>query len=359
MFNMKLYSTIAAAFFTLFWPTKSQAWRTHELPRDERKSEEDQDKSPKGRYFNRRHPVRNGGLTKHDHLKDWRQKKPSGCIRQARDLIVAATTTDDNTVITICDSTTIPLESGIHISASNVTLRCEDKDCRIELGEANMIVTGDSFTLSAIDFTEGSGYPASQLAITGNGAHLIEGSGFYNGRGGLGMLCINTLGDAVIRNSDFCYGYIGLGIINAGKVTIESSAFRGNDKYGLYTDLEPPRSPESDHQTLNIQNSVFVQNKRTGIMSSNLGLVPTLSIIDTEFSGNGDEGLGPYYGMAGDFSGLASFKEVIVSGNFGTNQPSGSSNTCDGFFFEPYHTDEGEDLSIYCIDIDDEITGSF
>jgi len=348
-------------------------------------------------YTHRNHRARNHGglresLKKHDFLKDWRDQLRSTptteatstpptdtaaprvceptlglCVEGESDLRKALDTTDKNTIVAICPATTLSLTSRIEISAPSVTLCCQGgtNDCRIQLlGETtSLVVTGESFTLSNITLTGGGyGYPATQLTITSNGTHTIDGCGFYHDPnvGGQGMLYINTLGDVVIRNSVFAHGYAGLSITNAATMTIQSTEFRNNSHYGLLTEFQPPRSLDTDGQILRIANSAFVENQGTGILSSNLGLLPRLSILETEFSGNGQE---PYYGTAGTFCCPESYGEINFRGNFGTqnDRPNEDGDTCNGFFFWEYPILEGDIVGTemtYCVGVDEDISGN-
>ena len=254
----------------------------------------------------------------------------------------------------------------LEISTPGVTLCCQGgmNDCRIQLlGETTTLtVTGESFTLSNISLMGGGYvYPASQLTIMSNGTHTIDGCGFYHdpNNGGQGMVYINTLGDVVIRNSVFAHGYAGLGITNAATVTIQSTEFRNNTSHGLLTELQPPRNLGTDGQILYITNSAFVENKGSGILSTNLGLLPRLSILETEFSWEGPD---PYYGAAGTFCCPESYGEINFVGNFGTpNSTYDNPYTCNGFFFWEYPILEGDSFGTemtYCVDVNEDIMGN-
>lgn len=221
------------------------------------------------------------------------------------------------------------------ITASRVTLCCigSEANCRITLnnGEdedslATLAVSGNSLTMSNISVFGGAvGLPRGQLTITGGGNHLIDRSTFEDSMSGSAAVYVETTGSLLVRNSEFTSSSsTGLYIMNASRVRIDTSIFSSNLFEGIVTIWDTNRSADSatEGQDIEITNSIFTNNGFYGLLATNLGTRPRVSITLSSFTLNGNAG--------STFCCASDYEILILSGNsgFGNISPD-----CDGFVF--------------------------
>ena len=107
----------------------------------------------------------------------------------------------------------------------------------------------------------------------------------------------------------------------------------------------PERDLETEGQVITVMKSIFADNdgRYGGLVASNLGTLPKLSILQNEFTGNK---------RAGELCCPEYFGEIVLSGNTGASEP--DEGECGGFRIWTY---PGTQV-MYCLDIDEEIDGS-
>lgn len=246
------------------------------------------------------------------------------CISSFRDLNQAFASAGENEVIAICSDTTISAQSMLSpIRQSGVTLCCFDQDCRINLeNEASLRVFGESFTISNLRLSGGTaGLLGGQLTIRGRGDHLIESSIFENAASGEAAVYIETMGTLTVTTSEFVESSsAGLVVLNAGLVQVEAAIFSSNGAEGMQTTWNDRRDTATAGQNIDVTNSIFTSNGGDGLVATNLGKLPKLSITFSYFVLNGNR--------AGTFCCATEYDAFVLSSNSGFDN---MASVCQGF----------------------------
>jgi hypothetical protein len=222
------------------------------------------------------------------------------CISTADDLAYTFDGLTAGSVVALCGSgKNIEVNEALVLDTNDATLCCGSSDCLL-LGTGNdaiLLVSGDSVTIANVTFLNGaSSGSGGNVAVTGGGSISIISSSFRNGvteRSG-GNLYVDTSGTVYIESSSFVTGTAGdvgggLAIERASAVVISSSIFIGN----VATEGGGFATTKSSHgrtgQSVTIDRSFFLGNAAEvggGLLTSELGQLPELVILNTEFSGN-------------------------------------------------------------------------
>jgi hypothetical protein len=190
-------------------------------------------------------------------------------------------------------------DAVIEITASSTKLCCAASNCMVKSSGKypNLVVSGSSVIIQDVIFLDGvSTVQGGNVGIFGSGNHRIINSSFRNGasttRGG--NLYVSTNGTVTIENSSFLDGTAdlgggGLAVEAASAVTVMNSDFMGNmgpEGGGFYS---TKKSPSGAGQMITIMDSSFIGNSAEvggGFLVTQLGTMPTLSILSTEFTDN-------------------------------------------------------------------------
>ena len=222
------------------------------------------------------------------------------CIDNVDDLANTLDFLSDGDVVALCgNGNNIVVDRALELNADAATLCCGSENC-LFLGTGNdaiLRVFGNSVTIANVTFINGASTSnGGNVAVTGGGSIRIINSSFRNGvteRSG-GNLYVRTSGSVSIENSYFATGAAsdfggGVAIASASMVSIIASLFLGNvatDGGGLSLTKD---SHGSTGQVALIQDSIFLGNAAEvggGFWASELGQLPALNILNSEFSGN-------------------------------------------------------------------------
>jgi hypothetical protein len=223
------------------------------------------------------------------------------CISTADDLANTFESLTAGDVVALCGSgKNIEVDRALRLDTDGATLCCGSADCFL-LGTGNdaiLHVSGDSVTIANVTFLNGaSSASGGNVAVTGGGSISIISSSFRNGvteRSG-GNLFVRTSGSVLIDGTSFVTGTAGdvgggLAIEQASAVVIVDSIFIGNvatEGGGFATTYKGSRGRPG--QAVTIDGSFFLGNAADvggGLLASDLGHLPELVIMNTEFSGN-------------------------------------------------------------------------
>lgn len=233
------------------------------------------------------------------------------CVSTAEELQTALDEADAGAVVAICGGsdptipTTLSTTATITLNQAELVLCCEGAkgSCVFEsTGETrNLQVTADSVTLQDLHFVDGvsDGSFGGNVAIEGEGSHTIIGCEFRNGFASSfgGNLYVQTAGDITIEDSLFIDGTAneaggGVYVLNAGSLTVVGSDFSNNEAVGgsgggLFSTVEDPSS--SSGQNILFDNTDFTANLADmggGFLTFELGISPSLQIVNCFFNGN-------------------------------------------------------------------------
>lgn len=223
------------------------------------------------------------------------------CVSTLSALVNELNRAEPDSTISICDGTTITSNSIITINQDSTTLCCEGSDCALASNgnDSVLFVQGQSVTLQDLRFENGysSRFNGGNVAIQADGDHLITRCDFVGGftfeTGG--NLFVETKGTVTIEESSFIDGGAGkagggVAVLDASSVVIRMSTFANNEAVnggGFFSNVDPDQPSLS--QDIVIEDSGFVGNTATagaGLLVSELGSLPSLSIINSEFITN-------------------------------------------------------------------------
>ena len=256
------------------------------------------------------------------------------CVSTAVDLATQANVA--NAVVALCAPSIITTDSAIAIAESSVTVCCAAADltqCVLQSSGTDSIlsVTGSSITLRDLSFLDGQGNitTGGNVAIRGNGDHVISNCAFVNGVASEagGNLFVDTNGSILLDGSLVANGRSGrngggMFVQNAQTVTLRNSLFQSNTAAGgtgggFFSVVVNPSDPG---QQVTIENTDFTSNSAAiggGFFVTQLGTLPTLSILNSDFSSN----VGTDAAGAGALAvSLNQLKLVIVGGSGTGNQ---------------------------------------
>lgn len=223
------------------------------------------------------------------------------CISTESALIAALKMLTSGNTVALCggNGATITTKAALVIDAAETRLCCAGSSCVVKStgNDSNLVVAGDSVTIQDITFMDGeSARNGGNVEIIGAGNHRIIGSSFRNGISDMsgGNLFINTPGTVTVEGSSFIDGTAnigggGLAVQGASAITVLTSEFMGNmaPQGGAYYSTRG--SDVSTGQMITIANSEFIGNSGDiggALLVSELGDMPTLSILNTEFTEN-------------------------------------------------------------------------
>jgi hypothetical protein len=268
------------------------------------------------------------------------------CVSTVANLNQVLSTATKGSVVALCGyGATLSTSSAVTINTDQTTLCCAKRRCvmQSEGTNPNLVVNAASVTIQDIEFLNGKSgdVGGGNVRIVGSGNHRIIDSTFRNGQSNTlgGNLYVETDGNLEIRGSSFIDGRAvngtggGLAVNYATTVSIANSNFIGNealDGGGFYSLGEDSVFQRDDGQVLVVTNSAFNANNAArlggGFVVSSLGDLPSLEILNTEFSQN-------TAGNAAAAGAIVEFLtniDLVLSNNFGTGNVD-ASNLCDGF----------------------------
>lgn len=270
---------------------------------------------------------------------------------------------DSDSIVSLCGSNTITTTSAITVNQTGMTLCCESEDCVVEStgDDRNLLVTGDNFTLSNVDFRGGNtqeGRGGGNVEILANGTHAILECTFDGGRHQFsgGNLFIRTSDSVLIQNSLFLNGDAqaggGLYVEDALQVVVTDSVFSNNTAMstgggGILTTLAIPRSIG---QSITLYNTSFRENTASfggGYLQTGIGELPKLTILESQFEDN--------EAFEGAAAGIFLYNELdtldlTLCGNGGSGNV--AENACDDMLFYL------EDVNRSCIGVKEDFNSS-
>ena len=258
------------------------------------------------------------------------------CLRSFDAMNEAFATARPNEVISICPQASILAETRLSpIQASGVTLCCPDANCIITLEDSTLLVVGDSFTISNIHISGGNvGTPGGQLTVVGGGRHLIESTVFENSASGDAAVYVETVGNLMIRNSEITgSSNVGLVVADASQVRVDTSIFSDNLLDGMRATWKSDGSRDltTEGQDIGITNSIFTNNGATGLLATNMGTLPKLSVTLSFFQLN--EGSGASFCCSPEYDSLE------LGGNSGFGN---TASDCDAFLLYGFGDNESD-----------------
>jgi hypothetical protein len=268
------------------------------------------------------------------------------CVSTIANLNQVLSTATTGSVVALCGNrTALTTSSAVQINTDQTTLCCASRGCimRSQGTNPNLIVNAASVTIQDIEFLNGKSgdVGGGNVRVVGGGNHRIIDSTFRNGQSNKlgGNLYVETDGNLEIRGSSFIDGRVvngtggGLSVNYATSISIANSNFIGNealDGGGFYSLGEDSIFQRGDGQVIVIRNSAFKANSAArlggGFVVSALGDIPSLEILNTEFSQN----TAVSAAAAGAIVEFLTDMDLVLSNNFGTGNVD-SSNLCDGF----------------------------
>lgn len=250
-------------------------------------------------------------------------------------------------VIGVCGSPDpISIGERLRIMEGGVTFCCADaaKPCILQSTGTDIILETEGGKIDIIDLTFRNGTnpdpdgEGGNVLIQGFGdPHLIVGCTFEGGQGGIGgNLFIKTTGKVQITGSSFIDGSAstiggGLAVDGATQLLIDGSdpnegptVFRGNAAGTAGGALFTTRIDVSNDsgQVIEIMGVLFESNSANiggAIAISELGYLPTLTVLETNFTDN----------VARDSGGAGAFLETIEDITISFENNAGSGNTAD------------------------------
>jgi Right handed beta helix region len=226
------------------------------------------------------------------------------CVSTADQLQTVLGNAAANSVVAVCgNAKPIRTTTAVMIEKPGITLCCKGPDaCVFQSAgtDTNLNAVADSVRLQELTFTDGKAdlFYGGNVAIDGGGDHEVIGCEFRNGSASRlgGNLFVQTRGSITIENSNFIGGKAqesggGLYVLNAKTLTIKGSTFSGNKSPtgtggGLFTVLEAVTDYGQD---IVFQDTKFINNSATiggGFFVTQLGIMPTLKILNCQFQGN-------------------------------------------------------------------------
>ena len=230
------------------------------------------------------------------------------CVSTAEQLQAVLDQADSfGSVVSICAATTITTYQAITVrDKDGLTICCEENDasqCILQSSSINggiLDIVADSVSLRHLSFRNGRGEFGGNVALEGgNSNHVIEGCSFRNGQAaGLGgNLYVRTEGTLTLDQCTLTNGFAGsagggLYVSNARAITITNSRFENNQAVkegGGFTAMVENVESINYSQTITVDSTVFVGNSAEvggGLFVTRLGQLPTLKILNSEFSFN-------------------------------------------------------------------------
>jgi len=265
------------------------------------------------------------------------------CVSTADALQTALGNSAASDIVCICDGAVINTETAIMLEQDDITVGCEGTGCTLKSAgtDNNMDIFGDSVTLSGLTFLDGRVEVlfGGNVAIDGNGDHVIRNSVFNNGEAAQigGNLFVQTDGTLTIEGSVFANGQAteaggGLYVLNAKELTIRNTLFDGNKAVGtgggFFSVLD---SPDATGQVIVLDNTEFVGNSAAiggGFFVTQLGTLPKLSVLNSDFNSNVGTDAGGAAAIAQSLDELS----LTVKGSTGTDNKSPVCQEFLGFF---------------------------
>lgn len=248
-------------------------------------------------------------------------------------------------VVAICDGTLINIETGdLEVTRADNPLQlcCEGMLCGLQLSnDANVqVTTAGDVTIAGVDVQGGGQNFGSQLSITTvstdpdnqlyRGTVVLENSNFRNpdtSNGGSSNVLIESTGNVMVMGSLFQgSASSGLEIREATAVVVSDSQFLSNGFYGLYTEWTAPFGPqdwENTGQDVTILDSQFDDNQSAGYLASNLGRLPSIAILNSDFSNHPNDVV--------SLCCSTEYETLVFRGNTGSGNTGGFSG-CQGLF---------------------------
>lgn len=269
------------------------------------------------------------------------------CLKTAEQLTATLPIATKGSVIGVCGGPDpIEINERLRITTAGVTFCCADavKPCILQSTGRDMILeTKGEINLIDLTFRNGSNPDGDggNLAASGFGdPHRITRCTFEGGQSASGgNVYFSTTGAIAIRGSSFIDGSAsttggGIAIDKAKEVSIDGTdtkngptVFRGNragtEGGAIFTTREDPSNDSG--QQINIQGAVFVDNSANiggALAISELGFLPSLTLLETEFSDNTAEDTGgagaflePVEGVTVTFEGNTGSDNTAVTGD--------------------------------------------
>ena len=275
------------------------------------------------------------------------------CIDNENDLTNTLINLDAGDTVALCEGT-INTTKALNIVSDNTVLCCDDNAtvaCTLQSTgtDRNLEVEAGSFTSLGVTYRAGRNEEnGGNIFISGPGNHQLTSSTFIGGATNAtgGNAYIETDGSVLILSSTFIEGSAassggGLMIDGAATVGVILSTFDDNEApegAGLFITRGDANLVG---QQILMEDSVFSNNNGVvggGLMVSELGTMPSLAILDSQFIGNfvgpGTSSVGPVTGGVAASAMIfdpVSNLNLILTGNTGSsNIASGTNNFCAG-----------------------------
>jgi len=271
------------------------------------------------------------------------------CLGTAEQLAATLPFATKGSVIGVCGGPDpIEINERLSIMEGGVTFCCAatNKPCILQSTGRDMILeTSGQINLIGLTFRNGTnpdGEGGNLYAKGFGDPHRITRCTFEGGHSGAGgNVFLSSTGGLVISRSSFIDGSAstiggGIALVGATELVIEGpTVFRGNkagtEGGAIYTTREVPSNTKG--QQINIQGALFADNSANiggAVAISELGSLPSLTVLETEFSNN----------TAGDTGGAGAFLETIegitvtFEGNTGSGNTAVTGNCPDFLIFD-------------------------
>jgi hypothetical protein len=264
------------------------------------------------------------------------------CLNTASDAVTAFAALTDSATVAFCGGTSpLVLAAALTVQAADATICCASvtSTCVLEASGSDrvLVVNADAVTLQDLTIMGGtSDANGGNVIITGSGTHRIINTTISGGQAGGdgGNVYVETDATVRVEGSSIVDGTAvgnggGLAIVGAGAVEIVETDFIGNmapNGAGLFSQA---LDAQDAGQLSVIDSSRFIGNSATagvggGVLFTELGLLPSISILATEFTDNS----ATQAGAAGAIVSFLNNTELTLESNTGGNNAGGS---CDGF----------------------------
>jgi hypothetical protein len=263
------------------------------------------------------------------------------CLNSAADAQTTFAALTDSSTVAFCGGASLVLATALTVGAADTTICCASvtSTCVLEASGTDraLVINADSVTLQDLTIMGGSSDAnGGNVIITGAGTHRIINTTISGGQanGDGGNVYVETDATVRVEGSTIVDGTAagnggGLAIVGAGAVEIVETDFIGNmapQGAGLYSQA---LDAQDAGQLSVIDSSRFIGNSATsgvggGLLFSQLGLLPSISILATEFTDNS----ATEAGAAGAIVSFLNNTELTLESNTGGNNAGGP---CNGF----------------------------
>ena len=248
------------------------------------------------------------------------------CVSTADELQAALDSADSFAIVSICAAATITTEQAITVRDQNgLTICCEKNDatqCILQsssINEGILDIVADQVSLRHLTFRNGRGAFGGNVALEGgNTNHVIAGCSFRDGQAASlgGNLYVRTEGTLTLDQCTLTNGISdsaggGLYVSNARAITITNSRFENNQAVkegGGFIALVENVESINYSQDITVDSTVFVDNSAEvggGLFVTRLGRLPTLKILNSEFSSNSASKAGGAGAIAESLDGIS------------------------------------------------------